>query len=61
MGQAAKESAAAEAEALRAEVEQVMVRHQERVAKWEAAAADDEAQLAQRRAVLQVNVLAAHP
>lgn len=52
--QAAKESAAAEAQALRQEVEQVMVRHQERVTKWEAAVADDEAQLAARRAALQV-------
>jgi hypothetical protein len=38
-------------------VEQVMVRHQERVAKWEAAVAEDEALLAQRRAGIEVGPL----
>ena len=37
--QATKEAAAQEALALREEVEHVMARHQERVAKWEQAAA----------------------
>ena len=52
--QAAKEAAAAEAAALRQEVDRVMARHQERVAQWEAATAHDEEQLHQRRAALEV-------
>ena len=52
--QATKEAAAQEALALRQEVEHVMARHQERVAKWEQAAAADEAQLHQRQAAIEV-------
>ena len=47
--QATKEAAAQEALALRQEVEHVMARHQERVAKWEQAAAADEAKLNQKK------------
>jgi hypothetical protein len=51
--QAAKEAAAAEAAALRSEVDRVMARHQERVAHWEAATSQDEEQLNQRRATIE--------
>ena len=52
--QAAKQAAAQEALALRQEVENVMARHQERVTKWEQAAAADEAQLTQKKAAMEV-------
>ena len=55
--QATKEAAAQEALALRQEVEHVMARHQERVAKWEQAAAADEAQLSQKKAAMEVRLI----
>ncbi len=55
--QATKEAAAQEALALREEVEHVMARHQERVAKWEQAAAADEAQLNQKKAAMEVRLI----
>jgi hypothetical protein len=58
--QAEREAAAQEALALRQEVERVMTRHQERVAKWEAAAASDEAQLTQRKSALEVLACSLH-
>ena len=58
--QAEREAASQEALALRQEVERVMTRHQERVAKWEAAAAADEAQLTQRKSAMEVPACSSH-
>lgn len=38
----------------------MMTRHQERVAKWEAAAAADEAQLTQRKSAMEVLACSLH-